>query len=247
MPDKQQPIEEYISELARRLHLPVAERDAALVEARGHLEERAAAVRESGLPEEQAERQAVRAFGNVRAISRQMVAAHPGAWGPLRWTVGLVTGAAVTWVLWVAGTVPAIEYYFALHPVFLVDPQGRLHSLHMSPMRTLVVSSPLSSGAFQAYLTLGWLWLLPLLALYLVVPFRWGYRARRWWAPGLAYGLGAWLSAPWFAIALASSDWAFSAEGRIMSLALPLALLASFVGWRWRQWSASALGRALAA
>lgn len=247
MSDRRQPIETYISRLASRLHLPAAERDALLAEVHGHLDERAAALRNSGLAAEQAERQAVQAFGDVRDISRQLGAAHPQTWEPLRWIVGLVTGAAVTWVLWLAGTVPAMAYYFTLHPLFLGDPHGQSHPLHVSPLQILVASSPVSSGAFQAYLTLGWLWLLSLLALYLVVPFLWGRGARRWWTPGLAYGLGAWLSAPWFVIGLISADWAFSAEGRIIALALPLALLASFAGWSGRQRSASADAPALAA
>jgi hypothetical protein len=248
MAGTQQPIGEYIAQLTRQLHLPAAERDEVLAEVRGHLEERAAALRaaDTGLSEEQAERQAVHAFGSVSDISRQLRAAHPRAWGPSRWAAGLVAGAVVTWVLWLAGTAPALAYYFTLYPVYLVDPHGQRHLLSMSPIQTLIQSSPLASGAFYAYLAFGWLWLLPLLALYLVVPFVWGRRARRWWMPGLAYGLGTWLSAPWFALEVVrTSDWAFSAEGRILALALPLALVASYAGWRRQPRSASTVAPAL--
>ena len=247
MPERQQPIEGYIAQLARRLHLPAAERDAVLAEVREHLQERAGAARESGISEEQAERQAVQAFGTVRRIGRQLRAAHPQPWGPWRWIVGLVAGAVVTWALWLAGTVPATVYYYTLYPLYLLDPHGRLDPVYMSPFHTVVESSPIASGAFEAYLTLGWLWLVPFLALYLVLPFFWGRHARRWWVPGLVYGLGTWLSVPWFVLELLSTDWAFSAEGRIIALALPLALAASFAGWRWRAWSASAVARAQAA
>jgi hypothetical protein len=113
---------------------------------------------------------------------------------------------------------------------------------------------------------LGWLWVLSFLILYLVLPFRWGSRAQHWWAPGLAYGLGIWLLAVLeFVLTVrlmaersAESAMASALMGamipflaisyvEISALALSLALVASFVGWLWRERSASALGRAQAA
>ena len=96
MPDGEHPIDCYITQLGQRLHLPAAERDQVLAEVRGHLEERAGALHETGISQEQAERQAVLAFGPVGRISRELRASHPIAWGKRRWIVGMVTGAVVT-------------------------------------------------------------------------------------------------------------------------------------------------------
>ena len=111
MRDGEHPIDVYITQLARRLHLPAAERDQVLAEVRAHLEERAGALHETGVSEEHAERQAVQAFGPVGRISRELRASHPIAWGKCRWIVGMLTGAVVTWALWLVGTVPVMIYY----------------------------------------------------------------------------------------------------------------------------------------
>lgn len=248
MPDGEHPIHGYITQLARHLHLPPVERDQVLAEVRGHLEERAGALQEKGLSPEQAERQAVQAFGPVRRISRDLRASHPTAWGQRRWIAGIATGAIATWALWLVGTVPVTIYYFkVLYPTYECPAPVACYPVYPSPDSTLILSSPLGPMAFSAYLTLGWLWVSPLLVLYLIPPFVWGRRAQHWWMPGLAYGLGTWLSAPWFVLEFFSTDSASSAEGRIIALALPLALLASFVGWLWRERSASALARTQAA
>ena len=55
MPGGEHPIDVYITQLARRLHLPAAERDQVLTEVRGHLEERAGALHETEVSEEHAE------------------------------------------------------------------------------------------------------------------------------------------------------------------------------------------------
>ncbi|MGH2485544.1 MAG: permease prefix domain 1-containing protein [Ktedonobacterales bacterium] len=221
------PIDHYLSALARRLSMTQMDRDATLSEARTHLEDRAASLRAEGVPDDEARRQAVMAFGDVRRISRQLNAAHPNEWVRARWISGIVIGVCVTWALWLAGTLPAMVYHSLRYPVMSAGRQVAFPGL--------IQATPLTGGAFYAYLALGWLWLLPLLALYCVVPFLWGSRARRWWTPGLAFGLGAWLAVPWFAFEFVSADWAWSAEGRIVALALPLALAASYAGWRWRR------------
>lgn len=226
-----EPIEQYLSALERRLTLARAERDATLTEARAHLTERAASLRAGGLGEEEAQQQAVRMFGDVRRISRQFNRAHPQEWGRRRWLIGALVGAAATWAIWVAGTLPAMIYYFHRYPVYTISRSGA----HILNMPRVTYSTPISLGGFDAYLALGWLWLAPLLALFAVIPFVWGSRARRWWAPGIAYGLGAWLSVPWFALEAFSTDWAWSAEGRIIALGLPLASAASYGGWLWRR------------
>ncbi|HEX9037476.1 MAG TPA: hypothetical protein VF808_10850 [Ktedonobacterales bacterium] len=60
---------------------------------------------------------------------------------------------------------------------------------------------------------------------------------QRWWAQGLAYGPGAWLAAPWFALFVFRLDgaWAEEAVARIIFLALPLAFAASWAGATWRR------------
>jgi hypothetical protein len=264
MPNGENPIDTYITHLGRRLHLPAAERDQVLTEVRGHL---AAALQETGTAPEQADRQAVAAFGSVPRISRGLRAAHPCLWGKRRWIMGIVTGAVVTWVLWLVGTVPVMIYYYTvLHPMYQCPPLPSnwtpplsrycypgapgVHVLPLQPIPTLLDSSPGAGNAFYAYLTFGWLWVLPFLVLYLVLPFLWGRRAQHWWVPGLAYGLGTWLSAPWFVFELFLNDWGmsqYSAEGRILALALPLALVASYAGWLRRERSALALSRAVTA
>ena len=263
MPNGEQPIDAYVTQLGRRLHLPAAERDQVLTEVRSHLEERAAALQETGTAPEQAERQAVAAFGSVPRISRGLRAAHPRPWGKRRWIMGIVTGAVVTWVLWLVGTVPVMIYNYVRDPGYQCPPLPSnwnppvsrycypgapgVHVLPLSPITTLLDSIPGAGNAFYAYLTFGWLWVLAFLVLYLVVSFLWGRRAQRWWVPGLAYGLGTWFSAPWFVLELFSTILNYSAEGRIIALALPLALVASLAGWVSRERSASVLSRAVTA
>jgi hypothetical protein len=264
MPDGEHPIDIYISQLARRLHLPAAECTQLLAEVRGHLEERARALHETGVSEEQAERQAVQAFGPLRRISWELQASHPIAWGKRHWTVGMVTGAGVACALWVVGTVPLIMYQ---DPTIVLSGAPPLQTMPLwdALLSSLLSLAPVFSG-FHRLGWLGWLWVLPFLILYLVLPFRWGSRAQHWWAPGLAYGLGIWLLAVLefvltvrlMAERAADSEMASALMGamipflaisyvRISALALSLALVASFVGWLWRERSVSALGRAQAA
>ena len=127
MPDGEHPIDIYITQLARRLHLPAAERDQVLAEVRGHLEERAGALHETGVSEEHAERQAVQAFGPVGRISQELRAAHPIAWGTRRWLVGMLTGAVVIYALYLVESVPLLIYQF--QPPYNgppLDPMGDL-------------------------------------------------------------------------------------------------------------------------
>ena len=108
MPDGEHPIDSYISQLAQRLHLPARERDQVLAEVRAHLEERAGALHETGVWTEQAERQAVQAFGPVGRISQELRASHPIAWGARRWIVGMLAGAVVLYALYLVDGVPVV-------------------------------------------------------------------------------------------------------------------------------------------
>jgi hypothetical protein len=236
MHSEQQAIDRYMAQLARQLDLPAAERDATLLEIRSHLEELAAAHVAEGASEAEAQRQAITAFGDVRRVGRQFSTGRLIQWGRQRWVVGVITGALLTWVIWTAGTFPVQEYYFTVSPVIIL---GSPAPSFADTLHTLMQSTPLTGGAFYAYLTAGWAWLLPLLLLYMLVPFLWGRRALRWWAPGLAYGLGTWLSAPWallYPFLWNTGDWGFTAEAWMIFLALPLALLASLAGVAWQQW-----------
>jgi hypothetical protein len=252
MPDTEHPIDVYLTHLARRLHLPPAEREQVLAEVRGHLEERAGALHETGLAGEQAEHEAVLAFGPVGRISRELRATHPIAWETGRWIVGLLMGAVVPWIVYLVGTVPVMLYYFSVQ--------------HVSPtLWPPLLPWAWAQGAMLYYVelvlghTLALRWLIFLyLVLYPVVPFWWGRRAQRWWVPGLAYALGTEL----LVVLRLSLLWELSPQVRIliqqnmnlllpyaglMAVSLPLALAASFLGWLWRERSAAALARAQAA
>lgn len=240
MHSEEQAIDRYMAQLARRLDLPAAERDATLLEVRGHLEELAAARLAAGVSEAEAQRQALAAFGDVRRVGRELSGGRLISWGARRWVGGIVTGALGAWAIWIAGTLPAMLAYYPVYPVtpapsFPPDPFA-------SALHALILSSPLTAQAFYTYQLLGWAWLAPLLLLYAALPFLWGRRARQWWAPGLAYGLGTWLAVPWallYPFFWNHGDWGFTAEAWVIFLALPLALLASVAGASWRQWRES--------
>jgi hypothetical protein len=258
MPDRERPIDAYLIHLAQRLHLPVAERDQVLAEVRTHLEERAGALRETGVSEEHAERQAVQAFGPVRRISQELRASHPIAWGTRRWLIGMLTGAVVIYALYVVDTVPALISYQLTWNMPPLTPRAIWDGSTGS-----LVDYFWSTGGFPH--PLGQLWvLLPFLVLYPVLPFLWGRRAQHWWVPGLTYGLGACLLVivelfnamvyNWWTVRFPDPNM-YSPDQYVTNIpfawisaaSLTLALAASFVGWWWRERSASALARAQAA
>jgi hypothetical protein len=218
------PIDRYLEALGRRLAMPEAARAAALEEARGHLLERAASYVERGIAQGEAERIAVALFGDARRVGERLSRVFGVPWGWRRFLAGTVLGAGMAWLLWTAGSFPLLVYTFYASALPGSPPPdvGNL----------LIQSTPLTEGGFYAYLTAGWLWLLPLLALYLTLPCWWGRRAWRWWLPGAAYGLGGWLAVFWFPFFAFRFDGSgFAAEARLVLLALPLALLASWAGW----------------
>jgi hypothetical protein len=264
MPEAEHPIDIYITHLGRRLHLLVAERDQVLAEVRGHLEERARALQETGVSGEQAERQAVQAFGPVGRISRELRASHPRVWGKRRWIVGVITGAAAIWVLSGVGTVPFAVYYFYFSAYSHPSPP-------FVPLMILWNALPIRDVPFiglqdYAYSTLGYplglVWMLPFFVLYPILPFVWGRRAQQWWVPGLAYGLGTGLYVvlvyfEQMVVNLPQYEYGGNLGGIILSwllsqaglivVSLTLALAASFIGWLWRERSTAAFGRAQAA
>ena len=252
MPDGEHPIDSYLTHLARRLQLPAAECDQVLAEVRTHLEERAAALHQNGISVEQAERQAVLAFGPVGRISRELRNSHPIAWGTRRWIVGMVTGAGVASALWLLSALPFNSYFY--------------DALSRVPIPNQLWNSPLLNtelhGPTDLFVNgwLGGLWGLAVLVLYLVLPFVWGRRAQHWWVPGLAYGLSTGVPASlwplyfmlttivhlqWVIFPTAIFSQLLFSIASVIAVALPLALSASFVGWWWREQSTSPPWRVL--
>lgn len=237
---EQDPIERYLAELAGWLTMSPEERDATLEEFRAHLWEQADVARADGATEAEAQRLAVERFGDAKSLGQRLSRMTGTLWGWRRSLGGVAVGAALTWAIWIAWTLPALIAYYQLQPTNAISPDG-------TPVPTpnpfilafgyLSQSSPLDDGAFYAFLHFGFAWLLPPLLLYAVAPFWWGGRAERWWAPGLAYGLGTWLAVPWFAFFFFRFDniWGVEAESRVVLLALPLALLAGGAGYLWRK------------
>jgi len=208
--------------------MPEAARAAALEEARGHLLERAASYIERGIARVEAERIAVALFGDARRMGERLSHVYGVPWGPRRFLAGTILGAGMAWLLWTAGSFPILAYNFSMSAL-PGSPPPDVENL-------IVQSTPLTEGGFYAYVAGGWLWLLPLLALYLALPFWWGRRAWRWWLPGMAYGLGGWLAVFWFPFFAFRFDGSgFAAEARLALLALPLAVLASWAGWLFRR------------
>jgi hypothetical protein len=221
-------IDRYMALLARRLSVPAEERETILQEIHSHLEERVAVALADGQDQQAAERAAIQAFGDARQVAVRFTAVYgvqPVQWKMLNYLGAGALGVAALWGIWTLGTLPAYVYYFTVYPVFTAGQQ-----IEPSLMSEIIQSSPISSGGFAAYLLLGWLWLLPLIALFGAAPFLWARRADRWWGPALAYGVGAWLSAPWFVFFLFGSSIEWEAEARIIALALPVALVAAALG-----------------
>jgi hypothetical protein len=236
----QMSIDRYIGQLATRLDVSDEERGATLQEVRAHLEELTASYMAEGATEADAQRRAVETFGDVRRLGRRLSNAGLVTWGKARWARGIALGALLSWLIWTAGTFPAMMYYFqTLYPSYSGHPGGTLTLVPVDPLNTFFQSIPPAGGAFYAYLTVGWIWLIPLVLLFLILPFVWGRRTRHWWAPGVAYGLGVWISMPWAFFLWAmpgAGDWAFQAEAGMVIAALPLALLAALAGYAWREW-----------
>lgn len=235
----QMSIDRYIGQLATRLDVSDEERGATLQEVRAHLDELATSYMAEGATEAEAQRRAVETFGDVRRLGRRLSAARLVIWGKARWARGIALGALPSWLIWTAGTFPVMLYYQTLYPSYSRQPGGTLTLVPIDPLNTFFQSIPPAGGAFYAYLTVGWAWLIPLVLLWLILPFAWGRRARQWWAPGLAYGLGVWLSMPWAFFLWAmpgANDAGFRAEAGMVIAALPLALLAALAGYAWREW-----------
>ncbi len=220
------PIDRYIQALGEQLDMISTDRRTTLEEVRAHLDEKAASLRVAGLPQLEAEQGAVGAFGDSHFVARRLSAAHPTRWSKRRWLSGIALGMVLTWAIWTLGTFPVLANYFYTHALaFPQDSRPTTFSVVMQ-------STPLTAGGWYAFYLAGWLWLAPLLLLFFTLPFLWGGRTHAWWAPGLAYGLGAWFSAPWFVMIffVPTLDFTFRNEGVLVLVAVPLAVAASGLG-----------------
>lgn len=152
--------------------------------------------------------------------------AHPRRWGVKRTSGAFLLGGTLAWVLWTATAFPLGVNDKMLQIAYGATP--------VSPLRLLVLSTPISTyGMYQLLHP----WLLPVLLLYFATPFAWGVFARRWWVPGLAYGLGGVLTNPWPYVLLRQSGFVpdlFYTASLLVLAALPLAVLASGLGALWR-------------
>lgn len=234
----QMSIDRYIGQLATRLDVSDEERGATLQEVRAHLDELAASYMADGATEAESQRRAVETFGDVRRLGRRLSAARLVIWGKARWARGIALGALLSWLIWTVGTFPLHLYYQTLYPIYVGSAEGTFTRIPIDPWSTFWLSTPPTSGAIDAYYTAGWVWLTPLILLFMILPFAWGRRARQWWAPGLAYGLGVWLSMPWAFFLWAmpgANDAGFRAEAGMVIAALPLALLAALAGRTWQE------------
>lgn len=220
------PIDRYIQALGAQLDMTKADCTTTLEEVRAHLEEKATGLRATGLPQLQAEQGAVGAFGDSHFVAQRISAAHPTHWSKRRWLSGIGLGMVLTWVIWTLGTFPVLANDVYTHA--LTYPQDS----RPTTSSIVIQSTPLTAGGWYAFNLAGWLWLAPLLIAFLTLPFLWGRRTRTWWAPGLAYGLGAWFSAPWFVMIffVPTLDFTFRDEGVLLLLAVPLAVAASGLG-----------------
>jgi hypothetical protein len=151
--------------------------------------------------------------------------AHLPRWGVKRALGAFLLGGALAWVLWTATAFPLGVNDEVLQIAYGATP--------VSPLRLLVLSTPISTyGMYQLLHP----WLLPVLLLYFAPPFAWGVSARRWWVPGLAYGLGGVLTNPWPYVLLRQSGFVpdlFYTASLLVWAALPLAVLASGLGALW--------------
>lgn len=232
------PISDYLDELARGLDLPRQARDGVLEELRAHLEEQAAALQAGIADPEAAQTAAVRAFGNARVVARDLSRAYAMRWGPWRFARAVGLGIVATWVIWTLGTFPVLASYAAAN-AWRASPPPYVSGWD-AVQSVLIQSTPLTSSASFAYYSAGWLWLVPLGLIWLALPFTWALRTRRWWLPGLSYGLGGWIAVPWFVryiIPPASliGDWPVLDASRLVLVMLPCALLASFVAYVWQE------------
>ncbi|HUY76723.1 MAG TPA: permease prefix domain 1-containing protein [Ktedonobacterales bacterium] len=231
-------IDRYLAQLARRLSVPETARETILLEVRSHLEESVDAAVTNGRTHEEAERATVQNFGAVDKIARRLSAVHQVQWRPRRYLRAGALGAAALWGIWMFGSIPEYIFLFTVSSIFKFEQPS--FALFAS---LALAGTPISDGGIVPYRELGWPWVALMLVVFGALPFVWALRAGRWWGPALAYGLGAWLSAPWFVpfafgaginiFSVGMENWIWQDEARVIALALPVALIAASLGALW--------------
>jgi hypothetical protein len=222
------PIERYIVNLSR--YLPVADVECAAIveEVRTHIEEKAMGYVESGMDRVAAEQEALKAFGKPQVLAKQLSSIHPTHWGIRRFLKAALIGWLISWCLWTATAFPLLVD----NAIKQFQPGNDILS---SPLRLLFLSTPISEVGVSFLLHP---WLLPILLLYLAMPFLWGTSTHRWWVPGLAYGLGTVTTQPGsyvFLRNIADPSSAFPTLSILLLATLPLAVLAAGLGYAWHQ------------
>lgn len=236
------PIDRYLLALGAQLDLSATERASTLEEVRAHLEEKVANLRATGHNELEAEQLAVGAFGDSHFVARRISAAYPRRWNRRCWLSSMGLGVLLTWSIWTLGTFPVLAYQVYTHALqYPQDSEPTTAGVFMQ-------STPVASGGWFAFNLAGWVWLTPLLILFFILPFLWGRRSSNWWAPGFAYGLGAWIAVPWFVMLFFVPDLSFDFrdEGALILLAVPVAILISGLGHLVGSWRQPDIARVLA-
>lgn len=225
------PIERYLSDLRHHLTGSGSERAALLEEVRGHLEEKAAGYSAQGMDGRVAEQEAVKTFGSARHLARQLAAVQPAHWGVKRFLYAMLLGAIVAWGLWTATAFPLVTN------ISMIDLSERVVSSPPSLLHLLILSTPLSTVSFGEL----WFhsWVLPVVLLYFVPAFLWGKSARRWWLPGLVYGLGAVIThpLPYFGLFFTyyAETFEYHTAAVMVLLVLPLTIAVAGLGALWQR------------
>jgi hypothetical protein len=220
-------IERYLDDLGRLLTVAPTTRTTILDEVRSHLTTASAARAAEGADPATAEAQAVAAFGPAGQTATRFNVVHPLYWDRRRFWQSLGWGVMASWAIWFGAVLPVLEL------------QGlRDDTMPASGWQTLFDATPLAFGMFRV-LAADAAWFVPVfLALFGLVPFLWGARARQGWQPGLAFGLGVIIGFPWLVPGLvyrAGIGESFVQVGIVVlgiwALA-PYAMLAAWLGQR---------------
>lgn len=143
----------------------------------------------------------------------------------------MLLGAIVAWGLWTATAFPLVTN------ISMIDLSERVVSSPPSLLHLLILSTPLSTVSFGEL----WFhsWVLPVVLLYFVPAFLWGKSARRWWLPGLAYGLGAVITnpLPYFGLAFTyyAETFEYHTAAVMVLLVLPLSIAVAGLGALWQR------------
>jgi hypothetical protein len=232
-------IDIYLAQLERQLTVNEDAREAILEEVRGHLEDASVHYIAGGMTDEDAEREAIAAFGLPEQVAGRFNAIHPLHWDRRRMFAGMLWGIVCSWGVWTLVTFP-----------WLMQVELQPHQLVAgfeapAPSEILFQAMPFAFGLFKvmsygsAVDRIGIV--VTILLLFCIVPFLWGRQARQNWRPGLAYGLGVIVGFPWLLPGiirywrpgenLVVTLFLFVVIFAIWSL-LPFAMLASWLGHR---------------